>query len=429
MYNFNTLFQSLVRSLESLLKKIIPSDNKTQYKFFFDMTFGILKSNSIILNDIAHSLNESITLKKTNERLYKNLLKEIEELTTHSFISYALSYTDKNNLIFLVDDSDVIKPYGEKFESLGVVRDGSSKTNKYEKGYLLTQIVCLSKGYKHPIPIITKVYSSNEKDFLSTNNITNQAILKVVTHLKPFEATFVFDRGYDNSKLINLIININHYFIIRIAKNRVIYMKNRKSKVFDEAKRRKGKIVIPITYKGFKSNIKVSHIEGKINGVKDNLTIVFSYLDNNPEPMVLVTNKKVKSKENLIKISLNYISRWKIEELFRFKKVEFGLESFRVKSLTSINNLNFILDISILFLIKLIENQNKNMLFNECINNSKAIRDDVYILFYRLLSGLKTIFTSNIKGVKNYQQIERWETKEHNLFSKEFSNKIRVRKK
>lgn len=151
MSNFNTLFQTLVRNLESNLSKVVSKKNKTKYKFFFDMTFGILKSGSLILNDIAHSLNEKITLKKTNERLHRNLNKKINPLTIHSFLARALFYMNENDLKFLVDDSDIIKPYGYKFEHLGYVRDGSSITNEYEKGYLITSIVGISKNYKHPI--------------------------------------------------------------------------------------------------------------------------------------------------------------------------------------------------------------------------------------------------------------------------------------
>ena len=42
-----------------------------------------------------------------------------------------------NKPVFLVDDSDIIKPLGKKFEDFGVVRDGSSKNKSYEKGIML----------------------------------------------------------------------------------------------------------------------------------------------------------------------------------------------------------------------------------------------------------------------------------------------------
>lgn len=40
-------------------------------------------------------------------------------------------------LIFLIDDSDIVKPQEEKFRDLGIVRDGSSK-NKIMKKDIIT---------------------------------------------------------------------------------------------------------------------------------------------------------------------------------------------------------------------------------------------------------------------------------------------------
>ena len=56
--------------------------------------------------------------------------------------------------------------------------------------------------------------------------------------------------------------------------------------------------------------------------------------------MMLATNKAIKSKEDVVSIVRTYMSRWRIEEYFRFKKQHFGFENFRVRSLMSINNLN-----------------------------------------------------------------------------------------
>lgn len=44
--------------------------------------------------------------------------------------------------VVLIDDSDVVKPEGYKFEALGIVRDGSESTDKksvYKKGYHVTE--------------------------------------------------------------------------------------------------------------------------------------------------------------------------------------------------------------------------------------------------------------------------------------------------
>ncbi|MDD5934591.1 MAG: transposase, partial [Clostridiales bacterium] len=48
-----------------------------------------------------------------------------------------------------IDDSDIIKPDGYKFEALGLVRDGSKSTNTknvYEKGYHVTEACVMTSS-------------------------------------------------------------------------------------------------------------------------------------------------------------------------------------------------------------------------------------------------------------------------------------------
>lgn len=52
--------------------------------------------------------------------------------------------------------------------------------------------------------------------------------------------------------------------------------------------------------------------------------------------MMLATNKKIKSKEDVVNIDLTYFSRWRIEEYFRCKKQMFQFENFRVRKLAAI---------------------------------------------------------------------------------------------
>lgn len=61
------------------LNKIMGHLSKPKTKFYIDIVYGILKSKSVLLSNIAHSLNEKILLKKTIERLSNFLSSEIEE--------------------------------------------------------------------------------------------------------------------------------------------------------------------------------------------------------------------------------------------------------------------------------------------------------------------------------------------------------------
>ncbi|NLN80014.1 MAG: transposase [Erysipelotrichia bacterium] len=429
MSNFNTLFQSLIRSLKSLINKVDPTLSKPTQKFYLDAIFGILKSGSLVLNDIAFALNEDISLKKVNTRLYKNLEKIIPPASKACYIQTVLEYANEEELVFIVDDSDIVKPYGKAFEKLALVRDGSKKDSPLVLGYLLTSIVLLSKKSKQPIPIYNHIHNATEKNYKSTNNITNIGLRSIFPFLAKEVALFVFDRGYDDVKLMNLINANNQHFLIRMRRSRHIYIKSSKSDAFFESSKRKGKINVPIFYKSKPEMLKVSHIEAKINNYPSKITIVFIYSLFNDEPIILLSNRKVHSPDDLIRLSLNYISRWKIEELFRFKKVEFRLENFRVKSLVSINNLCYFLDVAILFLVHIIETKYQNKFYISLMENSKRIKEKVSIEYYQLYSGLKRIFNSNKKGVKNYKEVERWEYEELNLFnSLELTTRKRVRK-
>lgn len=77
-----------------------------------------------------------------------------------------------------IDDSNVVKPNGYKFESLGIVRDGSESTstkNVYKKGYHVTEACALTTS-NHPVSIFSRIHSSSEKDYKSANTITFDAI-------------------------------------------------------------------------------------------------------------------------------------------------------------------------------------------------------------------------------------------------------------
>ena len=74
--------------------------------------------------------------------------------------------------------TDVVKSGGYKFESLGIVRDGSESTsakNVYKKGYHVTEACVLTTG-NHPVSIFSKVHSSAEKGYKSANTVTFEAM-------------------------------------------------------------------------------------------------------------------------------------------------------------------------------------------------------------------------------------------------------------
>ena len=89
------------------------------------MVYGILKSKSIVLSEITHSLNEVILLKKINTHHYTNLMRIPDINERHNLIRLDLSYMREKWKVFTIDDTDVMKSYGKAFEGMGRVRDAS----------------------------------------------------------------------------------------------------------------------------------------------------------------------------------------------------------------------------------------------------------------------------------------------------------------
>lgn len=417
MNKANLLVSHLIEKIENVVGKIVGKSVGRQFKFYLDMTYGILKSKSIVLNDIAHSLNEETSLKKVNERLYKNLMRSPDINERHNMIKVGLSYMREKEKVFLIDDTDVMKPYGKAFEGMAKVRDASypGESTKYDHGYKVTTITGLSSKKKQPIPFYDHVHSPFELDYLSVNNITNIGVRRISEHLKPCEGMFVGDRGYDDIKFMKMIHDLNQYFLVRMHNNRWLIFGKDRVKAFDKAKTVKGKVIVPITIYAKERFIKASSFKCKLREYKEYIWVVISYMDNNPDPLILITNKPLTTKDDIAQTVYRYSSRWRIEEYFRFKKSELGFENFRVKTLDSINNLTFALDIAIMFLTIIIDDES-NYLYHELRRYEKYIKENVSIEFYRILSGINTIFSTNKKGVKNYKPIEKRKPKQLTLF-------------
>lgn len=83
--------------------------------------------------------------------------------------------------------------------------------------------------------------------------------------------------------------------------------------------RRKGKVKLPLFYKGKLHDAYLSHIKVQITASRKDIYLVLIY-GLTEYPMMLATNKEIKSKDDVIKVAKHYFSRWKIEEYFRCKK-------------------------------------------------------------------------------------------------------------
>jgi hypothetical protein len=224
MNDFTTETYTAKRELLTYAEKLSEGFSRPDQKFVSDMVYGIIASSSVILSDISDVLMEDIDKGNTVERLSRHLKAGLPAgiRTNHA---KAIRNDIPKDPVILLDDSDVVKPYGKKFESLGRVRDGSSKDFKLENGYWITEAVALSKE-NQPISLYSRVYSQTEKEFKSTNTHTYEAIDDAVKQIRGI-ATFVFDRGFDINEVYKKLYAKGQHFIIRLTEKRKVFYKGK----------------------------------------------------------------------------------------------------------------------------------------------------------------------------------------------------------
>ena len=393
------------REILTFSNKISRHLSKPDIKFTADMTYGMLASGSCLLTDVVDQLHE--TSKKVNsvERLTRHLNKGTPVKALNSYLSVIRKWIPGEPVIH-IDDSDIVKPDGYKFESLGIVRDGSKSTdtkNIYEKGYHVTEACVLTKN-NHPVSIFSEIHSSKEKNFTSTNNITFSAMERGAAMFS--KATFVMDRGYDDNKMFLKLDELKQDYIIRLTAKRKLFFHGKWVPATQLRNQRKGKIKTPLMYKGKRHDAYLSHVKVQITASKKDIYLVLVY-GITEHPMMLATNKEIKSKEDVIKVAKTYFSRWRIEEYFRCKKQMFQFENFRVRKLAAINALNFYITLCMAFLAHISMKSEINALKVSIIQKADPIKKKVHFCYYRLAKGISGILSYAKEGVRLWFRTKR----------------------
>ena len=292
---------TLKREILTFSNKISCKLSKPDKKFTADITYGMLASNSCLLTDVVDQLHEDSKKINSVDRLSRHLSKGIPVKAAHSYLDTIRSWVPEEPVIH-IDDSDIIKPNGYKFEALGVVRDGSkssSNKNVYEKGYHVTEACVLTKN-NHPVSIYSRIHSSSEKNYTSTNSITFEAMERGNEMFD--KATFVMDRGYDDNKMFLKLDSMDQDYIIRLTTRRKLLYRNKWVPATELRNRRKGKIKMPVFYNGKKEDAYLSHVKVQITASRKNIYLVLVY-GLSDHPMILATNKELRTKDDVVRIA------------------------------------------------------------------------------------------------------------------------------
>ena len=396
------------REIFNFTQKITNKLNKSTSKFVLDMQYGLAKGGSCLISEIARALDEDIKLGYTIERLCDNLVKLYPEEKDQIWSNYREEVKrniNQENIIALFDDSDINKEYSKKLEDLDRVIDASSQDKKIVNGYHVCEATILTKNEQQPISIYSKIYSCKSKDFQSKNTYTLESI-KAVEELAGDRFTGVFDRGYDDKKLLNYMSKGNRKFVVRLNDDRQLLFKGKKRSVEEVAKTRKGKITMKLLFDdNEETEVMLSYTRATLPYNKKEYKLVIVYGLSEEHPMKLLTNIEINKKEDVIKVARLYLSRWKIEEHFRGKKQEYDFENMRIRTLESMNNLNMLLTIHLGHIAILADKINKKLLIIKIINASKSLKGKAIVWLSQIAKGIKNILAYAHEGIKSWQDI------------------------
>ena len=396
--NTTTTTYALKREVMTFCRQLGKGISVPQRRFLSDMVYGITASANCILSKIADTLQEPIRKINTVDRLSRNLMSDIPERVEENFRHRLRGQINPTGNIY-VDDSDIIKPYGQAFEDLGLVRDGSSPEKKIEKGYHVAEICALLDQGKQPVSLYSRIYSPESEGFISENAETQKALLSVFRDFP--DAAYVFDRGYDANEHFRFMYGHRKNFIVRIKENRVLFNKGKAWKAATLRDSHKGKIKEHVMFEGKETPCYVSHMNVRVTADRHPLRLLLIY-GLTQTPMMLVTNLAVKGKEDVGRIVRSYFSRWRLEEYFRFKKQHYRFEGFRVRSLKSINALNRYVSYAIGLLGLLSQKSRNSHLKHSILAKAMALKQKVGFCLYQYGYGVTRILAQAHEGIRGW---------------------------
>lgn len=362
-------------------------------KFLTESIAGMLTSGSSNVTEISRQLKEQTKIKHRLKRLQRMLSShDILPISNQICLSYAAKEVTDSTVLIL-DGGDITHLYGNKFENISLVRDGSSK--KYLNGYCLNQIVGYNPETNRTFPVMLEMYSSVADNFLSANKEAFKIIRETVSSVGT-KAIFAMDRGYDDIKYFGLMEELGCKFIIRMKSNRNLIVKGKSINIFTLASQINRRYKFK-QYGKYGTQKVILQVRVNNRKIEKEFTLIAFKGKRNKNIFYYLTSGYVRSQQEIKRRLLGYFKRWSIEESYRFEKQGFGIEKATVRNFTSIRSL---LGVTLLSWLVLFVIQKQARLKEEVLCSAKMEKikpkNIPKFIYYRLLKGIQHLF----EGVK-----------------------------
>lgn len=370
--------------------------SKPNCRFVDEMIYGLTASGSVMLSEISRSLNESIPLIKTENRLCRNLGKRELGFHLQRALAYEQSSYVKAETLLVLDLSDISKKYAEHMQYLAKVRDGSEGV--IANGYWTAQVLGVEKDQL--IPLYGHLYSSHAPEFRSENHEIFRAI-QFVSHFCKNQGTWVIDRGGDRMALFDYFLDNQQNFIIRLQQRRHL-LKGQKSMTKQDVLTLASTCPLQeerqiIRQKNGQDHIITLRYGRRCVRLPERpekplwLVVVHGYGE---KPLMILTTKN-KSAWEIVEA---YLVRWRIEETIRFAKQAFDMENIRLLTYKRLQNMYAFLMAALSFNMTFLSLKTKlQIIFTKALQATKTLFGVPDFHYYTLASGLSLVFKRSPK--------------------------------
>lgn len=396
----------LREQIEKFSGELSISFGRVSRRFVRECLYGIISSGSVRLTQIARNLDEKVSIKKTHERLCRNLGKAgLEKEIEGAVLESASSYIKEDTLI-VVDPSDIVKPYGRKMEYLARVHDGSEGGTGL--GYWLCNVTAVDQDRDRIIPLINRLYSAEAPEFVSENDHIHSAVECVMDKTKN-RGIIVIDRGGDRrTLLVPWTENEERHFIVRQRGDRLLIYRRGLHSGKNLAYRCPTpfrKTIIKI--KGGKSrvyNLRFGYIPVYLPEVPNRRLFLVVVNGLGREPMMLLTTLPLKrSIQTVWRIVEDYFARWRIEETIRFVKQSYQIEDIRLLTYRRLKNMMaLVLATSFFTCVHIGVKEKLKILAGHAIKAAKRLFGIPDFQYYSIAEGIKVILNRVSPGISKY---------------------------
>ena len=309
-----------------------------------------------------------------------------------------------------IDPGEITKPHSKTLECLAKVADGSDD-HRIKPGYSLLGAVAVNPKRldKTPQLLALELYSSESGDFVSENTVIKDFISEIHARTKG-KGIHVIDRGGDRGVLLRHYFELKQNFVIRLKDRHLIgedgavipmgkrRLLERKDLEFSASIQR---VSDPHDRKRKAMNLRYDFEKVSVSSFKkENLDhecyLVTAWSESAMRPIELLTSVPVLSSDQALDIVINYLSRWSVEETYRFLKAACGLEEMRLFSFGKLRNLVRASFLTASLIARMSRHSSWQRLFSRTALRLKRAPGELYNWLYRSSDACSVLLTKHL---------------------------------